>query len=85
MCPKAFQTVSIQPSLGVLQPVAAVLMSVKPIFVLFFLRNYASDGNNLHVRHHCLILLHLLSLQKLAENSETEWQKTAQKTATRDC
>ena len=46
-------------------------MSVELIFGLFHLRKYASDGQNLHVTHHCLIHLHLLSIQKLAQNSGT--------------
>ena len=29
---------------------------VMPVFELFFLRKYASDSNNLHVTHCCLIL-----------------------------
>ena len=51
-----FQTRSIQLRLRVLRPVAAVLMSGEPIFVPF-LQKYAGDGNNLNMRHHCLILL----------------------------
>ena len=57
---------------------------VEPVFRLFQLRKYASDGIDLHITHRRLTLLHLLSLQKLAQNSETEWLKIAPKTATRD-
>ena len=51
-------------------------MPGEPVFELFFLRKYAGDGNNLHITHSSLEPLHLLLLQK---------QKTARKTATRDC
>ena len=58
---------------------------VGPIFRLVYLRKYASGGIDLYLTHCCLTLLHLLSLQKLAQNSGTKWQKITQKTATRDC
>ena len=62
-----------------------VLLPVEPIFELYFLRKYASNRNNFHITHRCLIFLHLFSLQKLARNSGVRWQKIAQKTATGDC
>ena len=59
-----------------------LFLPVEPIFQLYFLRKYASEDNNLHNTHCCLILLHFLSLQKLAQNSGMGWQKIAGKTAT---
>ena len=59
-------------------------MSVEPVFRLFHLRKYASDGINLHITHRCLTLLHLLSLQKLAQNSGTIMAKNSPKTTTHD-
>ena len=59
-------------------------MSVELVFRLFQLRKYASDSINLHIVHRRLTLLHLLSLQKPAQNSGTGWLKIAQKIVTRD-
>ena len=54
-------------------------MSVESVFRLFQLRKYASDGIDLHITDYCLTLLHMLSLQKLAQNSGTGWLKIAKK------
>ena len=56
-------------------------MSVEPVFSVFYLQIYASDGIELHITHRVLAHLHLLSLQKLAQNSETGWQKPQSATA----
>ena len=50
-------------------------MLVEPIFRMFYLQKYASDDIDLHATHRCLTFLHLLSLQKVAQNSGTRWQK----------
>ena len=54
-------------------------MSVEPDFRLFHFRKYAIDGIDLQITYRCLTLLHLLSLQKLAQNSGTRWHKIAKK------
>ena len=53
-------------------------MLVEQIFRMFYLQKYASDDIDLHTTHRCLTFLHLLSLQKVAQNSGTRWQKKSQ-------
>ena len=54
-----------------------MVISVEPVFRLFQLRKYASDGIDLHITHRYLTLLRL-SLQKLVQSSATGWLKLAQ-------